>query len=68
MTDYEMHTIEERIFRAYRAGQFAEGCLTCDSAVKRWRDTRAEPFLESHTPSSRCQSGKRPHCTCDTCF
>lgn len=22
----------------------------------------------SHEPSSRCQSGKRAHCTCDTCF
>lgn len=21
-----------------------------------------------HDPSPRCQSGKRPHCTCDTCF
>lgn len=21
-----------------------------------------------HEPSSRCRSGGRPHCTCDTCF
>lgn len=21
-----------------------------------------------HDPSSGCRSGKRPHCTCDTCF
>jgi hypothetical protein len=22
----------------------------------------------SHEASSNCQSGRRPHCTCDTCF
>lgn len=22
----------------------------------------------SHAPSSRCRSGQRPHCSCDTCF
>lgn len=22
----------------------------------------------SHYASPRCRSGKRPHCTCDTCF
>ena len=27
-----------------------------------------DPMMPSHTPSSRCESGKRPHCTCDTCF
>jgi hypothetical protein len=21
-----------------------------------------------HQPSPRCESGKHPHCTCDTCF
>lgn len=21
-----------------------------------------------YNPSERCESGKRPHCTCDTCF
>lgn len=22
----------------------------------------------SHNPSPRCESGKRPHCTCDRCW
>lgn len=22
----------------------------------------------NHEPSRYCESGKRPHCTCDTCF
>jgi hypothetical protein len=25
-------------------------------------------FAPSHKASGGCESGKRPHCTCDTCF
>ena len=25
-------------------------------------------FAPRHVPSLRCESGRRPHCTCDTCF
>ncbi len=25
-------------------------------------------FAPSHDASGRCESGKRPHCTCDRCF
>lgn len=25
-------------------------------------------FAPSHKPSRYCESGKRPHCTCDRCF
>ncbi len=25
-------------------------------------------FAPRHKPSINCKSGKRPHCTCDTCF
>lgn len=24
-------------------------------------------MMPSHTPSRRCESGARPHCTCDVC-
>jgi hypothetical protein len=27
-----------------------------------------DPMMPRHTPSDRCESGKHPHCTCDTCF
>ncbi len=27
-----------------------------------------EPMMPRHTASELCESGKRPHCTCDTCF
>ena len=35
-------------------------CAICD------RETN--DFHPSHDPSSRCESGKRNHCTCDVCF
>lgn len=25
-------------------------------------------FAPRHKASNRCESGKHPHCTCDTCF
>ncbi len=25
-------------------------------------------FAPRHKPSDRCESGKHPHCSCDTCF
>ena len=38
-------------------------CAECDGY--RAQNIRMFP---SHTPSERCESGKRPHCTCDACF
>jgi hypothetical protein len=37
-------------------------CKTC--AVLEQRGS----FGPKHDASPRCESGKRPHCTCDTCF
>lgn len=28
----------------------------------------ADSMMPAHDASPRCESGKRPHCTCDTCF
>lgn len=38
-----------------------EGCETCAELAR-------GSFGPSHDPSPRCESGKRPHCTCDICF
>ncbi len=38
-----------------------EGCPSCAREVK-------GGFFPPHDASSRCESGKRSHCTCDTCF
>jgi hypothetical protein len=38
-----------------------EGCPTC-------AELAGGSFGPYHDPSPRCESGKRPHCTCDICF
>ena len=38
-------------------------CKECD----RYR-AEGVSFHPSHTASPNCQSGRRAHCTCDTCF
>lgn len=42
---------------------YVVGCAYCE----REREAGVT-FFPRHVPSVRCQSGKRPHCTCDTCF
>lgn len=37
------------------------GCEYC-------RAHAGEDMMPGHDASDRCESGKRPHCTCDTCF
>lgn len=36
-------------------------CKTCAALAK-------GEMYPPHDASPRCESGKRPHCTCDTCF
>lgn len=36
---------------------------TCALCTADWKG-----FHPPHQPSDRCQSGKRQHCSCDTCF
>lgn len=38
-------------------------CKLCDEERERRSD-----FHPSHDASDRCESGKRIHCSCDTCF
>lgn len=38
-----------------------EGCETCAELAR-------GSWGPSHDASPRCESGKRPHCTCDICF
>jgi hypothetical protein len=45
-------------------GKAPEGeCVYCDK--ERAAGNRYHP---RHNASERCQSGKRPHCSCDTCY
>jgi hypothetical protein len=38
-------------------------CAYCDA--ERAKNNEYHPH---HDASPRCESGKRPHCTCDTCW
>ena len=42
---------------------YYDGCKFCD-------DRKAEgcTFFPPHNASPQCESGRRNHCTCDTCF
>lgn len=43
--------------------RYYDGCATCAN-----NQERGSSFFPPHQPSPRCQSGGRPHCTCDACF
>jgi hypothetical protein len=60
-------TREEAIARLERAGQLDRNCLDCQE-VYRSPQMPFDVMGPRHQPSQRCESGKRPHCTCDTCF
>lgn len=45
----------------HRYRRAAGECAYCDR-------NRNDSMMPSHTPSSRCESGKHAHCTCDTCY
>jgi len=66
-------TSAEYVERAVSLGTAApEGeCPSCDRYF--WEPVNAgeDPrwlIFPRHKASNRCQSGERPHCTCDTCF
>jgi len=47
-----------------RDGQYLDpDCPACQR-----RASGEDPHGPRHQPSDRCESGKRPHCTCDTCY
>lgn len=62
---YWRHVEEDSRPRAMTV--FAD-CSLCEGAALEWQATGQIPFGPRHRPSERCRSGKRPHCSCDTCF
>lgn len=46
---------------AIKAGDEIRNCPECAA----WKPGKMMP---NHKASDRCESGKRPHCTCDICF
>jgi hypothetical protein len=58
ITSQQLKTLVERGLGRRRRLPPGE-CPSCD------RDGKVGP---SHDPSPYCESGSRPHCTCDLCF
>lgn len=59
-------TRDECIRRLEQEGRLDPDCAGCKEFYAAAEPT--EVFAPSHRPSHFCQSGQRPHCTCDTCF
>lgn len=43
--------------------RFYDGCKFCDRMK-----TQQSNFFPPHRPNPTCESGEKPHCTCDGCF
>jgi len=59
----------EQIARWERDGMLDPSCPMCQREI--YEATERMPsdvFMPHHQASPYCKSGKRPHCTCDTCF
>lgn len=59
-------TREQKIARLEASGDLDPNCALCKSEF--YPHPKLEPFAPAHKASSYCRSGKRAHCTCDTCF
>lgn len=55
----------ERLARMEEMGHLDPRCSKCREF---YDHPDGMPFAPDHKPSDACESGKRPHCTCDRCF
>jgi hypothetical protein len=59
----------EAIARMEASGDLDPECRMCREEVYARIDTMpGDVFMPRHKASVRCRSGRRSHCTCDTCF
>lgn len=68
-------TNQEKIKQLEESGHLDSNCKMCIEIfyhyyLNIWREGefKPSPFAPMHKASSRCQSGKNNHCTCDVCF
>mgnify|MGYP006921388292 CR=1 FL=1 len=68
--DEEAETPADVLARWELEGQCSPTCAGCKPVYE--RVARGEfpygLFAPSHVPSEACSSGRKPHCTCDSCF
>jgi len=55
---------DDLIFQMEKEGRLDPICSGCKEFYD--SDDPSSVFAPDHRPSPRCESGKRPHCTCDT--
>ena len=63
--------IQVIITQLEKSGDLSPDCKTCMEIFYPQILKGVKPytiFAPRHKASSHCQSGKHPHCTCDTCF
>lgn len=58
-------TREERLLRWEKSGSYDPDCGACEKVRNH---PTLSPFAPGHRSNSFCRSGKRNHCTCDSCF
>jgi hypothetical protein len=73
MTDDLQVLREEKIADMERRGYLVPSCRFCQAEFyphyrEKWQPGGSGPFAPSHQASRGCESGSRPHCTCDACF
>lgn len=63
------HQADELFLVLEKAGDLDPNCETCRTHFyPAIRAGKGMPFAPRHRASSMCPSGKRTHCSCDTCF
>lgn len=61
-------TREKQIARWEKSGWLVPGCPGCQPVYDDPRKPAQSQQGPSHKPSNHCESGKRPHCSCDRCW
>jgi len=61
-------TRAEQITRWEQEGRLDPECPFCQREFYAAESKPYDVFAPNHKASEGCESGKRAHCTCDTCF
>jgi hypothetical protein len=71
LSKVEQLEIEYYIRTLERSGALVPGCNMCETFFyPEIRNGRKFPNIHAprHETNPHCESGRRPHCSCDTCF
>lgn len=60
--------VKDKIIRLEDLGFLEAGCPGCEVHYESLMKTGEMAFAPGHKVKERCESGQRPHCTCDACW